>query len=1164
MRFAKVIQQLEDNKRLESGVQAAGSATASAEAGSAAEGGGGGGGANDEASTRPIPYCKFSDFQRALGSCTDPTALLLVCASPMDVVPHCIAHTALLGLSVALLNDAVAANRGGGAAAASSSSDLSGSFAKDKTGAAGPRGRGGDAAAASETSSLLDVANIRAASTDSVLSAVALAAKAGTWLVVPEVSALSLATWTEVGKLLAAATPGYDDDARRSRQHAHTAGAVLASPPDVTLGGHRGVGATGAAPDGAAGSALFTSSAASAGATSPGELAAAHFGLHESSLSPHFRLVAFLTAASAPLGRVLSPGIAQHARVIDTRGVVRAGAHELAALFSSVTQMSARQHALLCVGIGDGRTDGGAIGGGGLTGIGGATVIDAVSSHSLPLRGGAHSQQQPQQQSHALSPSPVGGAAVLQPGFFVDWQCAAALADVPVTLHSSDPATTSDYVDAALYALRETLLRTLGEHIQTATRLDQLQVAARRRAVEARALRTGQDPAELQLVEDLRQLHAETNMTRLERTPGWIFQSVYEWAVGCAPAVAVERLPTIAIDELAVEDVLWVHEGVADATACLRGTWQLAPVCVKLSLPSMRPALTARLNNRLLVEGRTLFSVRHPAVLAVYGLVTLPPDLGSVQGGATALRPLLAAAAMHERWLDAQDDLRRRGVLGADTAGDESAGSPRHESTTAGAGASSSTSSAALEQERQRQAQQQEKLQQQKQQQQLAVRQLALVTEPFESSLEQLLLRSFDCNTPWTVGQMLDVAVSVLRALVHLSDTLVHRCVCPTNIVVCGGAPELAPRRESPQRRSLRLFSVTSMTLTTSGSAADYDTPAVTGQFSRGATDSSGGGGDDAPATFALPSRLVPAPSSSSTAAAAAAAPPSDGQRGPAAAAPGATRLVCKLANFAAAVPTSRRVAPPWLVATHPATMPLRYCAPETFWGHFTPASDVYSFGVMLWTMLHYCRREPLGAAPGSAAADVNGGASATTTAERKQRRRSSSSSLKADAARRLSDRPEEPDTLTTLRRRRGRSCDENVAASDGRSLLGRSGSESSAKDDGEDDDDNNNGGSLLLGDDGDSDDSHGSDGSGDSATGGAGRGTQPQDVAEGVAAGTLRLEPLSARFPGFLWTHLIAPCVQRRPSERPDARALISRIMALRMQHRAQLSDAVEFDDAL
>ena len=32
----------------------------------------------------------------------------------------------------------------------------------------------------------------------------------------------------------------------------------------------------------------------------------------------------------------------------------------------------------------------------------------------------------------------------------------------------------------------------------------------------------------------------------------------------------------------------------------------------------------------------------------------------------------------------------------------------------------------------------------------------------------------------------------------------------------------------------------------------------------------------------------------------------------------------------------------------------------------------------------------------------------------------------------------------------------------------------------------------------------------------------------------------------------------------RPDARALISRIMALRMQHRAQLSDAVEFDDAL
>ena len=223
-----------------------------------------------------------------------------------------------------------------------------------------------------------------------------------------------------------------------------------------------------------------------------------------------------------------------------------------------------------------------------------------------------------------------------------------AVLDGKTPLVPSDPA----FVDQTLFNLREALMRELPTIKQPGniwTRAANLEASVNAGSVLGGSVLGSpgspkQSPASPR---DRRVSMAGSvllNTELNEPSADWIFRKIMTWAVEQFPEAELSPLPDIPGDQIDGGATLWLTQSEMTEAA----TWCGAPVALKTCLNTYSTERNTQIRKLLIAEGGRQYPLRHPNVIALYGLsryrLVMEPVVGTLE------QALLRAQDQNVRW----------------------------------------------------------------------------------------------------------------------------------------------------------------------------------------------------------------------------------------------------------------------------------------------------------------------------------------------------------------------------------------------------------------------------------------------------------------------------------------------------------------------------------
>lgn len=119
-------------------------------------------------------------------------------------------------------------------------------------------------------------------------------------------------------------------------------------------------------------------------------------------------------------------------------------------------------------------------------------------------------------------------------------------------------------------------------------------------------------------IAQMRRTRLEAERKKQEKDYDWIFPAILSWTVCHCPDADVVGIPKIALHELSfdIKNVMWANQ----AFRCCFGHWGGCEVAVKGMLPTYSPLLQDSLHVAFEREIGLQYSLRHPNIVAVYGV----------------------------------------------------------------------------------------------------------------------------------------------------------------------------------------------------------------------------------------------------------------------------------------------------------------------------------------------------------------------------------------------------------------------------------------------------------------------------------------------------------------------------------------------------------------
>lgn len=211
-------------------------------------------------------------------------------------------------------------------------------------------------------------------------------------------------------------------------------------------------------------------------------------------------------------------------------------------------------------------------------------------------------------------------------------------------------ATDPEYIDEVLCSLRDELFQqqaNLVGAIEAAVdeRLEALLEESKRQAAyndgnfaESEASRAAKDP-----VAERERLMVEV-VKEFSEQYEWIYSRVLEWVVEQCPDADLSALPTIEAAEITTDGIAWQTQ----EETCSTGIWVGTEVLVKSQRRSHAAEVNEALKHAFSNEAARHFKLRHPHVLAVYGLCD--GSLVLERGPGTLEQALIRARYVNQHW----------------------------------------------------------------------------------------------------------------------------------------------------------------------------------------------------------------------------------------------------------------------------------------------------------------------------------------------------------------------------------------------------------------------------------------------------------------------------------------------------------------------------------